>query len=203
MTELEHYRDDDGTIHLRLARPYLGALVSISLGFIILTILGVAFFGAPSDIRIPAVLIGVLLAAVCGVVLYGVWNRAIVIDGTRVAYSNGITGPKGWIDTSDVACVAFRAMGNPAVRPQFGVVLFAPDGGKAGMSNAMARWAIDKDDRRALAAYETDQGRLRSLFLPVSELGAERRAALHPFLVSSLAPTVGRRVDEMLSAAPD
>lgn len=177
-------RDTD-QIELRLDRPYLGVAVTISIAFILVLTMAVVVQAAREGF-LPFVLGGILLVFVLCAGLVTIWNRRVVIDSDRIGVSNGIFRPRNWVRFSDVVHVAYRQQGNPAARPQFGVLLYATSGGSGPVGSVLLRIGISSEDRERVAALTDEHGGLGRLLIPASEFKDPQVPVLSDALASRL-----------------
>lgn len=187
----DRFRRDDGVIELRLVRPYLGLLATAGYLGMGALVAALAIASLVSGEQAAFAIVGFPVAV--GAVLRSIatWNRKIVIEDDRIGWSNGLTGPGSWVAHDDVVLAVYRQMGNPALRPQFGVLLLARRGGLGPIGRLLVRGGLDRETRARVRETREAHDRIGVLFLPFSELGEERATVLRDCLAERLPSGVG------------
>ena len=106
-------------------------------------------------------------------------RRAIILDGTRIGWRNGIVGPGSWTEVEDVVLVSRNRIGTRR-RPVFNLVLWARAGGMGPVTGLLARVGLTPADRDRLRS--ASEARLRPFVVPLTDLGPEGAAEVEAWL---------------------
>ena len=127
-----------------------------------------------------------VMAAIAAVMVLGtvpliraLGRRAIVLDGTRIGWCNGIVATGSWTEVGDVVLVSRNQIGTRR-RPVRNLVLWARSGGMGPVTGMLARLGLTPTDRERVRS--ADEARLRPFVVPLTDLGDEGAAEVEAWL---------------------
>ncbi len=130
------------------------------------------------------VMITIASAMVLGTIglFWALRRRAVVLDGTRIGWRNGIVGTRSWTEVDDVVLVTRTTVG-PRRRPVHNLVLWTRAGGMGPVNAMLAQVGTGPEDVDRLRAAKADSDvRLRPFVVPWTDLGPEGAAEVEAWL---------------------